>query len=34
VYVGYGSHHHGDDDAWKWVAGGALVGAILHGIDH
>ena len=35
VYVGYGGHHgHHDDDAWKWVAGGALVGAILYGIDH
>jgi hypothetical protein len=35
VYVGhYGHHGHHDDDAWKWVAGGALVGAILYGIDH
>jgi hypothetical protein len=36
VYVGYGGHYHGghDDDAWKWVAGGALAGAILYSIDH
>jgi hypothetical protein len=36
VYVGYGGHYRGghDDDAWKWVAGGALAGAILYSIDH
>lgn len=36
VYVGYGGHYRGghDDDAWQWVAGGALAGAILYGINH
>jgi hypothetical protein len=37
--VVYAGHHHypgysHDDDAWKWVAGGAIAGAILYGIDH
>lgn len=38
-YHGYGRpvhhHHHGcghDDDAWKWIGGGMLMGAILHDI--
>jgi hypothetical protein len=36
VYAGH-HHHRGcghDDDAWKWVAGGAIAGAILYGLDH
>ena len=30
-------HHHGcghDDDAWKWIGGSILVGAILHEAYH
>jgi hypothetical protein len=36
VYAGH-HHHRGcghDDDAWKWVAGGAIAGAILYGLEH
>ena len=34
VYYGQRHYHGHDDDAWKWVAGGAIAGAILYGIDH
>jgi len=31
-------HHHrrgcGHDDAWKWIGGSILVGAILHEVAH